>query len=68
MDAQEKCYSVKEVSGLWSCGVDTIRRNIKKGDLKAFYLTVNAKKGRRKYCSLRILASSVAEFMRRRAA
>jgi len=58
MDSSEKWLSVKEVSARWGWSVDTIRRMIYRGILKAIILP---QAGRRKriYRSARIAMSEV---------
>ncbi len=70
MPSQEgKWLSVKEVSAILGCGVDTIRRAVKDERLKAVKLTVNSKKrSKRRYVTLRIHSSEVDRFIRGNAA
>ena len=68
MDAQEKWYSVKEVAGMLGCSCDHIRRLVFRGHLKAIRLSVNYNKRKRRYVSLRISGTALAEFIRQRAA
>jgi excisionase family DNA binding protein len=57
--------SVKEVSAILGCSVDTIRRLVKSGRLKAIKLTVNAtRRGwKRTFVTLRIHTSEVDRFI-----
>jgi excisionase family DNA binding protein len=64
MDSSEKYYSVKEVSGILGWSVDTIRRLVDRGFLKA--LTLPRASGRRSriYRSMRIAKSELDRCIR----
>jgi len=64
MDANEKWYSVKEVSAILGCSVDMVRRLVQRGKLKAVRLSVNTSKRIRRYVTLRISSLEVARFLR----
>jgi predicted site-specific integrase-resolvase len=68
MDSNEKWLSVKEVSAILGCSVDTIRRLVKAGRLKAIKLTVNSNKRKRTFVSLRINSGEIERFIRGNAA
>lgn len=59
MDSGEKWYSVKEVSGRWGWSVDTIRRLVDRGLMKAMVLPQRSAKRRRQYRSMRIAESEI---------
>jgi transposase len=60
MDSGEKWYSVKEVSGRWGWSVDTIRRLVRRGHLRAIILPQRSSKRKRQYQSMRIAESEIA--------
>ena len=64
MDSSEKWYSVKEVSARLSVSVDSVRRWIKRGVLKAFRLPVKSSRRVRTYECFRIAESELARFIR----
>ena len=59
MDSNEKWYSVKEVSAKMSWGVDTIRRLVDRGYMKAVVLPCRSGRRRRTYRSMRIPESEI---------
>jgi excisionase family DNA binding protein len=59
MDANEKWYSVKEVSGRLGWSVDTIRRLVDRGHMKAIVLPCRSGRRKRVYRSMRIAKSEV---------
>lgn len=62
----EKWLSVKEVSGMLGWSEDTIRRLVRRGELKALRLPGRSpRRPRRVYESLRIALSEVMRFIRR---
>lgn len=65
MDSSEKWYSVKEVSGRLGWSVDTIRRLIDRGYMKALVLPQQSGKRKRVYRSARIAGSEVERCVRR---
>jgi excisionase family DNA binding protein len=54
MEPNEKWYSVKEVAGMKGVSVDTVRRWIRRGLLKAFRMPVRSDRQHRKYECFRI--------------
>ncbi len=63
MDSFEKMYSVKEVSAITGWSIDTVRRMIYRGHLKAVVLPQS---GRRKriYRSTRIAENALRQFLK----
>jgi excisionase family DNA binding protein len=61
---QEKWYSVKEVANLLGFGVDTVRRLIRRGLIKALRLPVQSNRRKRKYECFRISDGELGRFMR----
>ena len=59
MDANEKWYSVKEVSGRLGWSVDTVRRLVDRGHIKAIVLPCRSGRRKRVYRSMRIAKSEV---------
>jgi excisionase family DNA binding protein len=59
MDVNEKWYSVKEVSGRLGWSVDTIRRLVDRGHMKAIVLPCRSGRRKRVYRSMRIAKSEV---------
>lgn len=57
MDSSEKWYFVKEVSGILGWSVDTIRRLVDRGFLKALTLPRTSGRRSRIYWSMRIAKS-----------
>ena len=55
----EKWLSVKEVSGLLGWSVDTIRRLVDRGSMKAIVLPCRSNRRKRVYRSMRISMSEV---------
>jgi excisionase family DNA binding protein len=64
MDSNEKWLSVKEVSGQLGWSVDTIRRLVHRGTLKALHLPGKSNRRKRIYQSLRIAQSEIERFVR----
>lgn len=64
MDSSEKWYSVKEVSGRYGWSVDTIRRQVRRGLLKAIVLPQPSGKRKRQYESMRIAESDLIRWER----
>jgi excisionase family DNA binding protein len=64
MDSSEKWYSVKEVARILSVSVDTVRRLIRRGFLKALRLPVQSNRRKRKYESFRIADAELGRFVR----
>lgn len=64
MSSDEKWYSVKEVSGKLGWSVDTIRRVVDRGEMKALMLTIRSNVRKRGYRSLRIPQSEIDRFIR----
>ena len=52
MDSSEKWYSVKEVAGMFSVSVDSVRRWIVRGKLRAFLLPGQSSRRKRIYQSI----------------
>jgi len=63
METSEKWLAVKEVSGLLGWSVDTIRRLIARGELRAIKLPMKTNRRRRVYVSMRIAQSEVNRFI-----
>ena len=59
MDVNEKYLSVCEVSGLLGWSVDTIRRLVDRGHMKAIMLPCRSGRRKRVYRSMRIAKSEV---------
>jgi len=64
MDSEEKWLSVKEVSGLFGWSVDTIRRLVDRGHMKAIVLPCRSNRRKRMYRSMRIARSEVERCIR----
>ena len=64
MDSNEKWYSVKEVASRLSVSVDTVRRLIRRGLLKALRFPVRSNRRVRTYESFRIAESELLKFVR----
>jgi excisionase family DNA binding protein len=64
MDSDEKWLSVKEVSALLGWSVDTIRRLVDRGYLKAIVLPCKSGRRKRIYRSMRIAKSEIERFIR----
>jgi hypothetical protein len=64
MDSSEKWYSIKEVSGRYGWSVDTIRRQVRRGYLRAIVLPRSSGKRKRQYESMRIAESELARWER----
>lgn len=64
MDSSEKWYSVKEVSGRYGWSVDTIRRQVRRGFLRAIVLPSSSGKRKRQYESMRIAESDLIRWER----
>ena len=64
MDANEKWYSVKEVSAKLGWGVDTIRHLVDRGYMKAVVLPCRSGRRKRVYRSMRIAESEVERCIR----
>jgi excisionase family DNA binding protein len=64
MDSSEKWYSVKEVARILSVSVDTVRRMIRRGFLKALRLPVQSNRRKRKYESFRIADTELGRFVK----
>jgi excisionase family DNA binding protein len=62
MDSNEKWFSVKEVAGMKGVSVDTVRRWIRRGLLKAFRLPVQSNRRKRKYECFRISSHHLDSF------
>ena len=58
----EKWYSVKEVAGILSVSVDTVRRWIRRGLLRAFKMPVRSNKRIRRYECFRISDRDLGRF------
>jgi len=59
MDSNEKWLSVKEVSGMLGWSVDTIRRLVNRGHMKAIVLPCRSNRRIRSYRSMRISTSEI---------
>ena len=64
MDSSERWLSVKEVAALLSVSPDTVRRLVKRSELRALVIPVRGSRRRRIYQSLRISDSEVMRFIR----
>ena len=64
MDSNEKYYSVCEVSGILGWSVDTIRRLVDRGYMKALVLPCRSGRRHRVYRSMRIPKSEVDRCIR----
>jgi hypothetical protein len=64
MDSNEKYYAVCEVSGILGWSVDTIRRLVDRGYMKAIVLPVKSGRRKRLYRSMRIAKSEVERCIR----
>lgn len=64
MDSSEKWYSVKEVSGRYGWSVDTIRRQVRQGHLRAIVLPRHSGKRKRQYESMRISETELIRWER----
>lgn len=63
MDSFEKMFSVKEVSALLGWSVDTIRRLVYRGHLRAIMLPVEGRRRKRIYRSARIRERDIRRFL-----
>jgi excisionase family DNA binding protein len=59
MDVNEKWLSVKEVSGRLGWSVDTVRRLVDRGHIKAIVLPCRSGRRKRVYRSMRIAQSEI---------
>ncbi len=59
----EKWYSVCEVSGITGWSVDTVRRWVYRGLLKAFVQPTMSSRRKRVYRAMRILGRDLLDFM-----
>jgi excisionase family DNA binding protein len=64
MDSNEKWLSVKEVSGRLGWSVDTIRRLVDRGHMKAIVLPCRSGRRKRVYRSMRICESEIERCIR----
>jgi excisionase family DNA binding protein len=64
MESSEKWYAVKEVAGLYGWSVDTIRRLVRKGHIRAIVLPQQSGKRKRQYESMRIAGSELERMER----
>lgn len=62
---EERWLSVKEVSAILGFSCDTVRRLVRRGELKALRLPTHSSKRVRVYECLRIAYSEVLRFIRR---
>jgi excisionase family DNA binding protein len=60
----EKWYSVKEVAGRFGVSVDTVRRLVKRGKLRALKFPTQSSKRKRVYEVFRIALSELIRFER----
>jgi len=59
MDSWEKMYSVKEVSDIFGISSDSVRRMIRRGEMKSWRLPHPSNKRKRVYAVYRIPESEV---------